>query len=321
MFFGKTDLSSAFRVLPLKRSCICWLIFKARDPKDGKFKYFIEKCLPFGASISCSHYQRFSNALKHILQYRVGKIGKAITNYLDDFLFQALCRIICNDMICEFLNLCREINLPVAIEKMEWACMILVFLGILLNGEYRTLSIPLVKQKKALHLLNDITGKNKITVQQLQMLTSYLNFLTKAIFAGRTFTRHMYAKYAELKQARVGNKLKPHYHIRIDGEFRLDCEIWRTFLSHHSELSLCRPMVDLCQTVSAWTLCFYSDASANAKLGFRAVYNNQWLFAQWEPRYIEECQPSIEYLELLALTAAVPYLGKSIKKLQDHDLL
>ena len=55
---GKTDLSSAFRILPLKVKCFCWMILKAEDPRDKKkYKYFVDKCLPFGASISCSHYQ------------------------------------------------------------------------------------------------------------------------------------------------------------------------------------------------------------------------------------------------------------------------
>ena len=63
IFMGKTDLSSAFRVLSLKVKCFKWLILKAVDPCDGKTKFFIEKCLLFGSSISCSHYQLFSNAL------------------------------------------------------------------------------------------------------------------------------------------------------------------------------------------------------------------------------------------------------------------
>ena len=57
VFLGKTDLSAAFRMLPLLIKCIYWLVFKVKDLVDGKTKYFIEKCLPFGESISCSHYQ------------------------------------------------------------------------------------------------------------------------------------------------------------------------------------------------------------------------------------------------------------------------
>ena len=120
VFLGKTDLSSAFRVLPLKRKCFQWLIMKAEDPRDGRIKYFVEKCLPFGASISCSHYQRFSNALKHIMEFRTGE-RKALTNYLDDFLFIAVFKYMCNNLIREFMKLCQELNVPIAKEKTEWA--------------------------------------------------------------------------------------------------------------------------------------------------------------------------------------------------------
>ena len=133
------------------------------------------------------------------------------------------------------------------------------------------------------------------------------------IFAGRTFTRRMYAKYAKLKDARVGNKLKPHYHVRIDSEFCLDCGVWRVFLENYRNLAVCHLMVDLNKTVSAETLNFYSDTSANSKLGFGTIFNNQWIFAQWEPGYINEYQPSIEYLELFTLTAALLTWGTQLK--------
>ena len=105
IFMGKMDLSSAFRVLPLKVKCFKWLILKAVDPSDGKTKFFIEKCLPFGSSISCSHYQRFSNALKHILEYITGT-KRSITNYLDDFLFLHYLKEMCDSLIGAFLELC-----------------------------------------------------------------------------------------------------------------------------------------------------------------------------------------------------------------------
>ena len=159
IFLQKTDLSMAFRVLPLKIICIKWLVMKAVDPRDGKTKFFIEKCLPFGSSISCSHYQRFSNALKHILSYRTGE--KAITNYLDDFLFLAVLKALCDQLIQEFLNLCNDLNIPVAVEKTEWGCSMIVFLGILLDGRNLFLSLPLEKQAKALNLLNDIEDRKK----------------------------------------------------------------------------------------------------------------------------------------------------------------
>ena len=200
--------------------------------------------MPFGASISCVHYQRFSNALCHILSVKTG--SKTITNYLDDFLFISYLRCLCNAIIRKFIQLCKQIGVPIAEEKTEWAKTVLVFLGILLNGKQLTLSIPLEKQQKALH-----------------------------------------------------------HHVSIDREFKFDCQIWKTFLVHYSDIAVCCPMVDLDATITAHELFFYSDVSASEVLGLGAVFNKHWLFARWENNYIKHCKPSIEYLELYALVAAL----------------
>ena len=106
--------------------------------------------------------------------------------------------------------------------------------------EQLVLGIPLEKQEKALRLLNDILSKKKVTIKQLQVLTGYLNFLTKAIFAGRTFTRRMYAKCCLYEKGPKDNKiLKLHHHVKLDQEFKFDCEIWRTFLQNHREVAVC----------------------------------------------------------------------------------
>ena len=291
VFLGKTDLSMAFRVLPMKKGCYCWLVLKAVDPSDNTVKYFVDKCLPFGASISCAHYQCFSNALKLVLEWRIGCQGRRITNYLDDFLFIAITWLICNFMIDKFLELCHELNLPVAVEKPKWGSTVIVFLGILLNGAHLTLGIPLEKQVKALNLLNDLTGKRKVTIKQLQVLTGYLNFLTKAIFPGQPFIRRLYAKYANLKDAMTKKGvLKCHHHVKIDNEFRFNCEIWHTFLTNFRNNAVCRPMVDVNKVFSAKQLNFYSDASG--KIGFGAVFNNLWTYGRWDSDFLKKDEPS-----------------------------
>ena len=65
---AKSDMKSAFRNLGIRKKDWKYLVMKATSPLDGKTYYFVDKCLPFGASISCSHFQRFSNAVKHIVQ-------------------------------------------------------------------------------------------------------------------------------------------------------------------------------------------------------------------------------------------------------------
>ena len=98
LWFAKSDMKSAFRMLLLSHASYWVLVMKAINPETNKTCYFIDKCLPFGSSISCSHYQHFSNALAHILQYLTNKMLAffTVTNYLDDFLFIEVSKMKCN---------------------------------------------------------------------------------------------------------------------------------------------------------------------------------------------------------------------------------
>ena len=49
----------------------------------------------------------------------------------------------------------------------------------------------------------------------------------------------------------------------------------------------------------------YSDASKNPFLGFGALCRHSWVFNQWDPLFIIDKDPSIEYLELYMVAVAV----------------
>ena len=49
----------------------------------------------------------------------------------------------------------------------------------------------------------------------------------------------------------------------------------------------------------------YTDASGNANLGCGGYNNNNWFIMQWNEEFINEHRPSINYLELYAVTIAV----------------
>ena len=139
---AKSDMKSAFRNLGMKKEDWKFLVMKATSPLDGKTYYFIDKCMPFGASISCSHFQRFSNAIKHIVQYRT---KRCVVNYLDDFLFAALLKLLCNNQVKEFLEVCSMINFPVSLEKTFWAATCMTFLGLLIDTVNQCVAIPIDK--------------------------------------------------------------------------------------------------------------------------------------------------------------------------------
>ena len=134
IFYSKTDLMSAFRILPLKKDQYCWLLLKAYHPVTGILYLFVEKNLPFGASSSCKLFQEFSDSLRHLIE-TITHTKWQTTNYLDDFLFVEICEQRCNRLVNSFIQLCKQINCPLSEEKTERASTRMIFLGILLDGE------------------------------------------------------------------------------------------------------------------------------------------------------------------------------------------
>ena len=100
-FAAKADGMSAFRQLGIRRQDWPLLVLKAQSPHDNKTYYFVDKCLPFGASISCALFQAFSDALAHIVHY---KSAQENVNYLDNFFFVAMYKYMCDRQIRIFLE-------------------------------------------------------------------------------------------------------------------------------------------------------------------------------------------------------------------------
>ena len=297
VFYAKSDVQAAFHLVPLKGSSWRWLILKVEHPILKKIFYFVDKCLPFGASISCSHFQRISDAIRHIVEWRAG-IPDSLSNYLDDYLFIAITIRLCNLLVKCFMDTCAEIGIPVAAEKTVWATQLIVFFGILLDDKNLRLTIPEEKRIKAVNQIGKLICKRKATVLELQQVAGILNFLSRAIVPGRAFTRRIYAKCTG------HSNLKQHHHVRLDGEFKSDCGVWMKFLNTNQITTVSRPFIDLDTMLRATTLQFYSDASLNAELGFRAQYEKEWTYGQWPPAFVKREKPSIEYVELFGLVVA-----------------
>ena len=291
---GKSDMSMAFRNVPMKPTEWALLVMKAFHPVTGELFYFFDKCLPFGSSISCAHFQRISDVIGYLVFVRTLKKN---INYLDDYFFAALLKANCDGQVDIFLMICKQINFPVSLEKTFWGTTRLTFLGLLLDTLAQVVCIPEEKVIRALdmlaHLLNP--NKKKATVHQIQKLCGFLNFLCRCVVPGRAFLRRLYST--------VSSKLKPHHHIRITQEMKSDMQVWVNLLTFPG--IFCRPFMDFKALLTAQDINMYSDASRNFKLGFGALCESSWTYGVWDQEFMEAAQPSIEYLELFAVTVAV----------------
>ena len=186
---AKSDMRSAFRNPRIKSQHWCLLVMKAESPLNRKIYYFVDKCLPFGAAISCAHFQEFSDAVAHIVKF---KMLQDLVNYLDDFLFVALLKAWCDQQVRTFLDICEQIKFPVSMEKTFWGTTQLEFLGLLIDTIYHIMSVPVNKIEKALNLISEVVDKKKMTLKQLQKICGFLNFLGRAVVPGCAFTRRLY---------------------------------------------------------------------------------------------------------------------------------
>ena len=79
--------------------------------------------------------------------------------------------------------------------------------------------------------------------------------------------------------------------------------MWLTFLK--SPLAYCRPFMEF-GFIDATDINMFSDASKSLTHGgLGAICEDEWMSAPWNYELIQAVDPSIEYLELFALTAAV----------------
>ena len=211
-------------------------------------------------------------------------------------MFAALMKLLCNNQVKEFLQVCDAISFPVSLEKTFWATTKLVFLGLLIDTIHQCVSVPVDKVTKAVNLIQAVLQKKsgKITLNQLQKIRGFLNFIGRCIIPGRAFTRRLCAYTAN-------EKLKSHHHIRVNTEMRDNLNMWLVFLQHPSVF--CRPFLDFSNWIVADEIDMYSDASGS--IGVGALCGSSWMHKRWDEKFIQRYKPSIEYLERYGVAVAV----------------
>ena len=207
--------------------------------------------------------------MKHIVEFRT---KQWLVNYTGDFFFAALLKFLCNNQVKEFLSVCELIAFPVSLEKTFWGTTKLVFLGLLIDTVNQCVCVPIEKVEKAIDLIDSVLKKSskKVTLNQLQKICGFLNFLGRCIIPGRAFTRRLYAYTSS-------DKLKPHHHIRVNVEMRDDLTMWLSFLRHPSVF--CRPFLDFSSALVADEIDMFSDASG--RIGVGAICGSSWMYDQW----------------------------------------
>ena len=163
----------------------------------------------------------------------------------------------------------------------------------LIDSVKRLICIPVEKVGKARLMIARMIAKKKTTQREVQELCGFLNFLGKCIVPGRAFTRRMYAQAQKVK--------KPHHHIPINKEFRMDLTMWMEFIMDQEIFA--RPFFEFQNDVHFSPIDFFTDASGTRGAG--GYCGRQWFMIPWDQEFLREAAPSINYLELYALTVGI----------------
>ena len=269
--------------------------------------FYNDRCLPMGCSASCSIFEAFSSALQYAATRHMRNVE--MLHVLDDFLFISSSFEACKEGLVTFLEMCKDIGVPIAHEKTEGPLEVMTFLGIELDTIKSEARLPHDKLVKGISLVSEMKVRNKVTLRELQSLVGFLNFTTSVILPGKPFLRKFINLMKGLK--------KPFYRARLTSEVKSDLEMWQEFLESYNGASF---FIEE-NWVEASKLHLFTDASST--LGFGLILGSSWVYDSWPEELPELCILVLEmYPIALALLLFSEVLkGKSIIIHTDNEAL
>ncbi|KAM4013494.1 LOW QUALITY PROTEIN: uncharacterized protein ACNLHF_003571 [Anomaloglossus baeobatrachus] len=200
---AKTDIESAFRLLPVHPDCVrllgcCW---------EGG--YFVDRCLPMGCSISCAFFETFSSFLEWVVRDVSG--WSSVVHYLDDFLCVGPADSAqCAGILAAMEWVSAYFGVPLAPEKTTGPTTCISFLGIVIDSVAWEVRLP---EEKVNGLKDEVARARrvkKLQLREVQSLLGKLNFACRVMPMGRIFLRRLaasnmaslqiYSKIAEKRQ-------------------------------------------------------------------------------------------------------------------------
>ena len=253
-FIGKIDIESAFRIIPIHPSDY-WLL-----GIEFHNKFYYDKRLPMGASISCSTFEEVSKSIQWIM-INVLKTSTDWSHILDDFMAVDRNKENCEIALRLLLRLCEQLCIPINHDKTVWPSTEVEVHGIEIDTVAMVARLPEKKLDKARDLVQKLSFSRRVQLKDIQEALGFLNFACRVVRPGRTFLRRLYdlCRHAYL----------PSHNVRITKEARKDLKAWSLFLSSYNGVSI------LCKKkwLSSSHMLLQSDA---ADTGFAAILNNEW---------------------------------------------
>ena len=288
---AKADIKSAFRLLPVSPSDFELLGFKFEG------KYYFDKCLPFGCSISCALFEKFATFLEYLVRQLV--TAGHLEHYLDDYLGGGTANNNeCKAIIEAFHSQCNILGVPLAKDKCLGPVTQLVFLGLELDSVMMQVRVPMDKVNDICAMIKEVLRHARMQLRTLQSLIGSLNFMCRAISPGRPFCRRLINATCGLNQ--------PHHFLRINKGMREDLQMWLKFFQSFNGISVFHDR--FWRSNADFTL--YTDSAGSQGLGFGIFFQGKWACAAWpDSWFVKNIASDITVLELFPILVAITLWG------------
>ena len=283
-FMAKTDVKSAFRIIPIHPNDFALLGLKWQN------LYYFDRCLPMGCSSSCAIFEAFSTVLEWLAVHRLG--GSGVLHILDDFLFIADSQDKCHADLTNFVSMCEYLGVPIAQEKSVNPDMTLQFAGITLDSVMQEARQPDDKLQKCRMLLRTFSKRRKVTLRELQSLLALLNFTCSVIVPGCAFLRRM------IDLTKGAKRL--YHRIRLSKEGKSNMVTRLTFLDKFNGKMFY--LDDTWEMSSSLEL--FTDAAGSK--GYGAIFGKHWFCSAWPASWTSL---NIEFLELFPIVLSLHIWG------------
>ena len=262
-WLAKIDIRNAFRLLPVNPADRHMLGMRWNN------QIYIDTCLPIGLRSAPKLFNILANLLSWILQ---SKGVSPVLHYLDDFLtLGPPSTTTCVDNLMTIKEVCLQLGIPLALDKVEGPSKSLTFLGIILDTERMEARLPEEKLTRIPHQLEVWQGKKKATKRQILCLVGLLQHATKVVRPRRTFVSRMYNAAAKLKEL-------SHYTL-LNKDFCSDLWWWHIFVSQWNGLSLFR------HTSHTGTADRYIQTDASGSWGCSGCLDTYWFQHAWSEEW------------------------------------
>ena len=287
-FLAKTDIKSAFRIIPIL-------------PRDydllGIFwqgKYYYDRVMPMGCASSCRTFEMFSTAIEWVAKKHLSM--PHLIHILDDYLMAAPTFHQCRINLDRFLSLCAYLGVPMAPEKTVGPENVLAFAGIELDTLRMEARLPRDKTEKCKTLVSTFLRRKKVTLREIQSLVGLLNFACSVVVPGRAFLRRLIDLTRGVKS--------PHHFIRLNKSSKADLVLWQSFLDDFNGRSFFLN--------DAWhdslSLNLYTDAAGS--LGYGGIFGSKWFFGAWPDDWKKF---NITILEFYPIVLSVLLFGDAMR--------